>query len=239
MSDIGSQFNRANKLLGELESSAEYDLAKREVSENTKNITQEILVKVKGSFDQALYHFFKKEILPKLSADEVKKAKVYFPMVMSITDVQSTLGRGMMADLDKSHPKIFDYLVTVQPFNAGFEWIRDLSNYANEHHIQLTPQKQKAENTLTISSGNSSFTIGPEASIQLGDSTLSIDGNKIYGNQTIDANSEKISGDTDLQAIRETWVSFLLGNSDIDAINLCRRAVIDGQGIVRNFLSLF
>ncbi len=120
MREIESQFNRAEELLSDLETSAQNDLTQQDVSDRTRNLTQEILAKVRMLFDQSMHAFFEKEYLPKLSAPESEKAKVYFLMLSSKSDLKSTLGRGKMKDLETTNPKAFAYLESVQPYYTGY-----------------------------------------------------------------------------------------------------------------------
>lgn len=85
--DIKSQIERAKELLTELEKSANTDLSRKEVSDRTRNLTQEILVKMRSIFDQSMYKFFEKSISSKLSDEEKERAKVYFPIISKKTDL--------------------------------------------------------------------------------------------------------------------------------------------------------
>jgi hypothetical protein len=153
--------------------------------------------------------------------------------------MNSMLGRAMMQDLDISHPQVFNFLESVQPYNSGYEWIEHLSKFANEKHVRLTPQKRKETKTLTIGD-DVSMTLGEGASLEIGDgASISLGGKTISGGQSISVNSDKILGDTALAAKRETWVSFFLGDTEVNAVQLCNMAVKDGYKIVCKFMSLF
>ena len=49
--DINSQIDRASKILKELKQSANNDLAQQNISDETRNLTQEVLVKMRSVFD--------------------------------------------------------------------------------------------------------------------------------------------------------------------------------------------
>ena len=112
-SDIQSQLDRAKELKKELDECSNIDLKSKTISYKTRNITQEILVKIRYILDQVMYSFFEKEIAPNLSDEEKKKAKVYFPLVSKKCDLKSVLGRAMIKKLDTTHPKVFSYLESI------------------------------------------------------------------------------------------------------------------------------
>jgi len=62
--DIQSQLERAKELLRELEKACDNDLQAKNVSGKTKNLSQEVLLKVRHLLDQAIYKFFEKNYLP-------------------------------------------------------------------------------------------------------------------------------------------------------------------------------
>ena len=57
--DIQSQLERAKELLQELEKACDNDLQAKNVSGKTKNLSQEVLLKVRHLLDQAVYKFLK------------------------------------------------------------------------------------------------------------------------------------------------------------------------------------
>lgn len=61
--DIQSQLERAKELLQELEKACNDDLRAKNVSGKTKNLSQEVLLKVKHLLDQSIYKFFEKNYL--------------------------------------------------------------------------------------------------------------------------------------------------------------------------------
>ncbi len=83
--DIQSQLDRAKELLQELGNACDDDLRAKDVSGKTKNLLQEVLLKVKHLLDQSIYKFFEKHYLPNLSKADKKSAKVYFPIVLKNT----------------------------------------------------------------------------------------------------------------------------------------------------------
>lgn len=79
--NFSSQISRAEELLNDLEQSLNNDLEKQDISDRTLNLTQEVLLKMRHLLDQAMYKFFEKHYLPKISKKEIKRVKVYFPII--------------------------------------------------------------------------------------------------------------------------------------------------------------
>ena len=230
--DIESQMDRAKELLQELTESCNSDLHNKTVSDKTKNLTQEILVKMRSVFDQAMYQFFRKNIEPTLSEKEKKKAIVYFPIVSPKGNIKSVLGKAKMSDLDVKHPNIYAYLDSVQSCNKGYEWLEHFSKFSNEKHIRLTPQKKFEQERTTVTNhrgGSVSWTPG---SVKFGP------GVSIMG-APVDPVTQDIVPTPGVESRKETWVSFGLGDSNINSLWLCEKVVKDGEKIIENFLNLF
>lgn len=239
-SDIRSQITRAKELLEELKQSVNSDLLKKEVSDKTRNLTQEILVKMKHVFDQSMRQFFEKQIAFTLTQSEKDKAKVYFPMVTKQTDLQSVLGRAMIKDLEKNHPNVYKFIASVQPYNKNYDWIKHFSEFANEKHIRLTPQKRNETKSVFIGKGGTGIRMTGNASIRMGGNTsIGIGGSKIYGGQEISPNSDFIIADPNIDVKKETWVSFTLADSNINAVALCDAVIAKGEKLLASFFQLF
>lgn len=228
--NIQSQINRAKELKKELDESSKFDLRSHRISDKTKNLTQEILVKIRSVLDQTMYCFFEKKIAPNLSEDEKQKARIYFPLVSKSDDLKSVLGRAKMTNLDVSHPEIFSFLESVQPYNSNYEWINHLSKYANEKHIRLTPQKRVEVKRTTVSSAGGSVSWGPGVTFGNGVSVMGARVNPI---------TQNIEPTPGVESKTEVWVSFLFEDSDINALWLCNKSIEESEKIIKNFFSLF
>ncbi len=229
-SDIKSQLERAKELKKELDGSAQKDLENKVISDKTRNITQEILVKIRSILDQVMYSFFEKEIAPHITESEKKKARVYFPLVNKEENIDSVLGRAMIKNLSSTHPKIFHLLRSVQPYNEEYKWLNDLSRYANHKHIKLAPQKRVEEKRTTVSSRlgsvswNSGVTFGK--------------GVAIFG-APIDPVTQNIVPTQEVESKIEIWVSFVFEDSNINALWLCKNSIEGVEKIVSEFFDLF
>ena len=141
--DFQSQIDRAKELLKELENSCDNDLETQRISGKTKNLTQEVLLKIRHLLDQAVYKFFEKYYLPNLSESDKKSAKVYFPIVNKREDLKAILGRAKMTNLEIDYPNFYQFIDSVQPYNTEYVWLKLTSDLAVDKHIKLTPQIRK------------------------------------------------------------------------------------------------
>lgn len=222
--DTQSQLDRAKELLQELETAYNEELEAKNVSGKTKNLAQEVLLKVRHLLDQSIHKFFEKNCLPNLSEKDKKSAKVYFPIVPKKEDLKSVLGRAKMNDLEKTHNDFYTFLDSVQPYNQNYLWLKYLANYAAEKHIRLTPQIKTEEKRTTVSRQGGSVSWGSGVSFGNGVSVLGVPINPITQMPVPNNIAEtKI----------ETWVSFLFEDSNINALWLCKKAVADGEMIIK------
>ena len=79
---LESMFTRAKELLRELEEEYNSCLPDRTVTEKIKNLTHEVLEKLRNTLDPTMVKAWKKFIAPNLSEEEQKKAlkRVFFPI---------------------------------------------------------------------------------------------------------------------------------------------------------------
>jgi len=114
-SDIASQLDRAKVLLCEFIECCKHDLGSNSVSPNTENLAQEVLLKIRHVLDQALHRFFEKHYVPNLSEKDIKRSKIYFPIVGKRESLQGVFRRGKMESLPQDFPEIFRFIESVQP----------------------------------------------------------------------------------------------------------------------------
>lgn len=234
--DIQSQLERAKELLRELEKACDNDLQAKNVSGKTKNLSQEVLLKVRHLLDQAFYKFFEKYYLPNLSDSDKKSARVYFPIVSKKEDLKSVLSRAKMGDLETNYQDFYRYIDSIQPYNPDYSWLKNLAHYASEKHVRLTPQTRKEIKELRINSGGAGMALGQGASIKIGDGAMIKIGNAtIPGEQNINVNNPaQFYGQGSQKII--TWISFQFEDSNINVLQLCKKSVEDGEGIIKKIL---
>jgi hypothetical protein len=227
-----SQFDRANELLLDLHNSYNADLTSKVVSERTKNLSQEIMVKIKSSLDQAMRKFYTKHYQPTLAPTDHARAKVYFPIVGKKEDLKGVLGWGQMKDLEIQHPVFYKFLDSVQPYHQEFSWLKKLADFSADKHIDLTPQVHKEFKELHIRAGGMKLILGDGAAIKLGPQAVARIGNvTMYGEQIISADNPIKNLGNEFQEVI-TWSSLLYEGTDLDVLKFCEAVIRDAEKII-------
>ena len=225
--DIQSQLERAKELLRELEKACSDDLQAKNVSGKTRNLSQEVLLKVKHLLDQTIYKFFEKYYLPNLADSKKKSARVYFPIVSKKEDLQSVLGMAKMGDIQASHQDFYRFIDSVQPYNPDFLWLKYLSKYSSEKHTRLTPQTKIETKRVTVSRGEGSVSWGSGVTFGSGVAIMGI---------PIDPATQMPVPNNIAETKIENWVSFLFEGSDVNVLWLCKKSIKDGEEIIKKVL---
>lgn len=225
--DIQSQLDRARELLKDLEKTCNDDLKAKDVSGKTKNLLQEVLLKIRHLLDQSVYKFFDKYYLPNFSGSDKNSVKVYFPIVSKKEDLKSVLGRAKMGDLETAHKDFYTFLDSVQPYNQDYLWLKHLAKYASEKHIRLTPQVRIETKRVTVSRGGGAVSWGPGVTFGSGVSVMGV---------PIDPATQMPVPNNVVETKIEKWVSFLFEGSGVNVLWLCKKSVEDGEKIIRKIL---
>lgn len=148
MEDLLSQLERTRELHRQLYDSCRADLGTSCVSSKTKNITQEIMVKLRSVLDQVWY-----QIVTKRYPNNDKQIKIYFPIVKSGEALSSMLARVQIPKLKEEFPDIYNFIISVQPYYApNNKVLRELVDLSNERHFRLTPHNRKETERVEVSS---------------------------------------------------------------------------------------
>jgi hypothetical protein len=225
--DIQSQLDRAKELLQELEKACDSDLQAKNVSGKTKNLSQEVLLKVRHLLDQAVHKFFEKHYFDNLSDSDKKSAKVYFPIVSKNDDLKSVLGRAKMGDIETSYRDFYKFIDSIQPYNQDYLWLKHLADYASEKHVRLTPQTKTETKRVTVSRGGGSVSWGPGVTFGSGVRVMGV---------PIDPVTQMPIPNNTTETKVENWVSFLFEGSDVNVLWLCKKSVEDGEKIIKKIL---
>lgn len=225
--DVQSQLDRAKELLQDLENACNTDLRAKDVSGKTKNLSQEVLLKIRHLLDQSIYKFYEKYYLKTLSEADKKSAKVYFPVVSKKDDLKSVLGRAKMGDLEGSHKDFFKFIDSIQPYNQDYLWLKHLTKYASEKHIRLTPQIKTETKRVTVSRGGGSVSWGSGVTFGSGVSVLGV---------PIDPATQMPIPNNIVETKVENWISLLFECSDVNVLWLCKKSVEEGEKIIRKVL---
>ena len=145
--------------------------------------------------------------------------KVYFPIAgrrVPQASFESSLSKRWLPGIDRSRPDIFTYLVRLQHFYPGNDWLpafQELSN-TNKHVILSEMQVAGYDAVLIRLDGKPVMQIGDRGygSIVLGGTLVFRAGSRraaIRGPQTIDRNTKQLDhADAGLDVVSATWTEF-------------------------------
>jgi hypothetical protein len=216
--ELKSVLDRAEELLKDLEKEYGNCLASREVTERARNISHEVLEKLRNALDQTMRKSWEKHIAPNISREERSNARVYFPIADDLNSFRSILGRGHVKE--HSYPKeLYDFLLSRQPFSSKEnKWLDILSKIAVEgKHIKLTPQKRTEIKRTTVRRDG----IGSVAWDS--SSTTFSSGVSVMG-APIDPRTQRIIPTPGVVQEVEIWVTFIFEGYSVNALGFCKEA---------------
>jgi hypothetical protein len=217
--DIKSILDRADELLNDLGEEYNHCLQASKVTSRAKNITHEILEKLRGALDQTMFQAWEKYVSHNLPDQQRESARVYFPIASDLNSFRSVLGRGGMPNLDNIRIDLYDFLLNRQPFmSKENQWLALLSKIAAEgKHIRLTPQKRTEIGRIKVSKSNGGSVSWDPSSVRFGP------GVSIVG-APIDPRTQRIVPTPGVTEQREIWVSFILEGYGVNALGFCKEA---------------
>ncbi len=229
--EIKSILDRADELLKDLEEEYKDCLQTHTITARAKNITHEVLEKLRSALDQTMMRAWEKYILLNLSDQQKKCARVYFPVAGDLNSFHSTLGRGSMTNLDKINKKLYDFLLNQQPFTStDNQWLDLLNKIAAEgKHIRLTPQKRiESQRIKVTNSGGGSVSWNPSC-VKYGSKV------KVLG-APIDPRTQRIVPTPGITEKLEIWVSFILEGYEVNALGFCKEACQKARALVEEMV---
>jgi hypothetical protein len=231
--EVKSILDRADELLKDLEEEYKDCLPAHKVTERAKNITHEVLGKLRSALDQTMRRAWGKYISPNLSDQQKKRARVYFPIAGDLNSFRSILGRGFMMDLDKIHKKVYDFLLNRQPFTSeDNQWLDLLSKIAAEgKHIQLTPQKRTETHRIKVSGPGGGSVSWDPSSARFGS------GVGIMG-APVDPRTQRIVPTPGVTEQMEIWVSFILEGYGVNALGFCKEACQKTRVLIEEMVNI-
>ncbi len=229
---VESILDRADELLEELEDEYRRCLQAQNVSERAKNITHEVLEKLRNSLDHSMTIAWNKNIASNLSEQDKRRARVYFPIADNLDAFRSILGRGFMVDLDKVHRIIYDFLLKQQPFSSSENrWLQLLAELAAEgKHVQLAPQKRMEARRLKVTRSEGYVSWDP-SSVKFG-SGVSIMG------APVDPRTQRIIPTPGVTEQVEIWVSFIFEGRGVNSLIFCKEASQKTRKLVQEMLRI-
>ena len=230
--ELESILDRANELLRDLEDEYKSCLRAEKVTERAKNLTHEVLEKLRSALDHTMTRAWGKYIAPNLSDKDRERARVYFPITNDLNSFRSMLGRQGMADLDNVHKNLYDFLLKQQPFSSQENrWLNLLAKIAAEgKHITLTPQKREEARQITVS-GPSGEVSWDESSVKFGT------GVNIMG-APVDPRTQRIVPTPGVTEKVEVWVSFILEDYGVNALGFCKEVYQKTRALVEEMINV-
>jgi hypothetical protein len=231
--ELRSMLDRADELLVVLETECDRCLGTQQVSDRARNLTHEILDKLRSALDQAMRRAWEKNVSSRLSQAERERARIYFPISADLHVFRSTLGRGCMTDLATSSPHLHQFLLSKQPFTSQDNgWLRILNELAAEgKHVRLAPQKRVETRRITVT-GHKGRTVSWNPSAVRFGRGVSIAG------APVDPQTQRIVPTPGVTETLETWVAFVIEGQKVNALGFCRDACARTRQLIEEMADL-
>lgn len=201
------------------------------VSDEVRNITQDMLTRLNKLLDIVMYQYFEIKIFPNLTSKEKEKIenKIQFPIVPKKEDFESMLGKIGLLGVENRDGRLISLLEQYQPYQVGQEWIKYLRDHANLCHRKLIPQKKTKETSLTL---GDSIKISDSAMVKM--SNCVVNGIPI---KELIVDKGAVSGHIDprLNPRVETKVTYLFEGTEINVLWLCQKSLEEIENLVKSF----
>ena len=207
---------RADELLDELRQEYDTCLGDQVVSDRAIQLTHEVCERLRSILDRTANNCWRKVIAPTLDEAKRDRALVYFPIADTEQGFRSILGRWLYPRFRDDHQSLYEYLESLQSFrNGGDRWLSVLGEVTNKgKHIDLVPQKKVTVlgRTKVTGAGGGSVSWGPGVTFGSGVSIMGA---------PVDPKTQRIVPTTGVHETREYWVSFILGDYGVNALDFC------------------
>ena len=234
--ELESMFTRAEKLLVELEGKYNSCLHAKNVTEEAKHLTHEVLEKLKNALNHTMAKVWKKIIAPDLSDKDKKERDISFPTSNSLQSFRSTLGRAKMTGSDKTHKNLYDFLLSKQPFSSSDnQWLGLLSKISGEgKHIRLIPQKRFENRRITVTKPGVGTVSWDPSCVKYGR-----EGKVKILDAEVDPETQRIKPTPGVTEKVEIWVSFGLEGYGINALGFCKKVCQKTRNLVEEMVDTF
>ena len=231
--ELKSILDRADELLNDLEGEYANCLHSHKVTGRAKNITHEILEKLRNTLDQTMRKAWEKYISPTISDQERKRARVYFPITGDLNSFRSVLGRAFMQNVDQSHRKMYEFLLNRQPFLSGEnQWLDLLTKIAAEgKHVRLTPQKRTETHRIKVSGPGGGSVSWDPSRVKFGPGVRAM-------GTPVDPETQRIIPIPGATEQVEIWVSFIFEGYSVNALGFCKEACQKTRTLIEDMINL-
>lgn len=225
--DLISQIDRAKELKKELDEEVKRTISQNEVSLKTRNLTEEILVKLRTCLDKIIYYRLKRD------HSSVDLTKIYFPICKSRLDFDSLTKRYGLNTLKEIDPVFFSLIESFQPFYLnGNKYLEILQEKGSKekHQFLINQKKEEKHVKTTIKSprGGISWTTG-----------VRFKGNiSVMGVPINTQTQEPAFIPPTHQLIKHYQVTVKLSEKDVEVSSLCNSLINSVEKIVNEVINL-
>ncbi len=110
--ELLSQIERVKELNSELKRELQNNLSSNEVTLKSRNITEEIFVKLRTLLDKTIFSYLSK------SNYNVDLSKLYFPISRTQNDFNSVIINYGLNNLSRDCPSFYNIILSFQPFSS-------------------------------------------------------------------------------------------------------------------------
>lgn len=204
---------------------AGYDAALRNKSLDLRVPVKNVMENLRSALDYMAHDIYEACCQPvRRARGQPDPKNIYFPYGRTVTDFKSGIDSSLPG-LPDACPAIYSLLVSIQPFEAGDNWLYDLCSILNKKkHDRLTEQVRTESETHTVKGRHGSVTIpvnNPNAKV------VSVPGAvKVFG-VPAEFRQDGIwtPPSSELKHICTTWVAFTFAGTDVNVIDLLNKAV--------------
>ena len=234
--DIKGQIKYLKDRTEDLEQLCRNELHEGDVSNDVKNVFQDIVIRTNRLLDIIMYDFFEREIAPQLTLEEknIYEKKVTFPVASKPTDIKGILGQFGLKDLETRNPKLYSVIDSYQPYQRHNKWIKHLRDFSNLGHRKLIPQAKRNDKRLIL---GESLRINVRKGSSLNMRGCTVKGLPVHELQVDD---EKVTGRLDqrLNPKIENLVTYFVEGTSVDTLSLCKHSVSKIEGLAEKFQSI-
>ena len=231
--ELESMLDRADELLSDLEEEYKRCLQAQKITQRAKNLSHEVLEKLRHALDHAMRRAWERYVAPNLSEGDRERARVYFPICSDLKSFRSTLGYARVADLDQAHPKSYNFLLKKQPFiYPENQWLAHLTKIAGEgKHVRLAPQKaiEKVGRIKVSRPGHGEASWDP-SKVKFGAGKVEIMG------APVDPSTQRIVPTPGVNEQVEIWVAFTFEGYGLNALGFCKEACQKTRALIQEMV---
>lgn len=226
--ELLSQIERVKELNLELKKELQNNLSSTEVTLKSRNITEEIFVKLRTLLDKTLFYYLSKNNHP---AD---LSKIYFPISKTQNDFNSVLIQYRLKDLSKSNPFFYNTILSFQPFSSKDKEILMVLHEkgSKEKHQFLVREKRETSHVRTTFQSQNGAVSWSKQGVIFGNgvSMLGVPINPITQEPTIIPPTHQLT--------RHYEISIKLADKDLEISSLCDSLIKLVEEVVNKTIEL-